>query len=197
LYVGEDGAIERYSTAWADGLLSFMAPHFSTYAVVYVEDATQAAVEALEALPAAARLKASWAKAAVKEAQAALAQAAALDAGQKMLVDEALVANAQEVVERGNALVTTADKKAAAKVRDKAFSVKAGSSKSIYFKTRASAAGTKVTYKKASGSKYITVTKSGKVTAKKGMRAGKTYTAKVKVSCGKAVEHVKVAVRAR
>ena len=197
LYVGEDGSIERYSTAWADGLLSFMAPHFSAYAVVYVEDATQAAIEALEVLPVAGKLKTNQAKKSVNRAESALGMVAALDDGQKMLVDEALVANAQEVVVSGNALVAKADKKAAAKVRDKGFSVKAGASKSIYFKTKLSAAGTKVTYKKSSGSKYITVTKSGKVTAKKGMRAGKTYTAKVKVTCGKAVEHVKVAVRAR
>ena len=39
--------------------------------------------------------------------------------------------------------------------------------------------------------------KAGKVTAKKGMRPGKTYTAKVKVTCGKAVEYVKVKVKAR
>ena len=52
-------------------------------------------------------------------------------------------------------------------------------------------------YAKAKGSKLIAVTKSGKLTAKKGMRPGKTYTAKVKVTCGKAVEYVKVKVKAR
>ena len=197
LYVGEDGAIERYSTAWADGLLSFMAPHFSSYAVVYVEDATQAAIDALEALPKADKLKASRAKPAVKEAEDAIGMVAKLDDGQKMLVDEALVANAESVVATGNALIEKADKKAAAKVKDKSFSVKTGTSKSIFFKTKLSAAGTKVVYKKASGSKYITVTKTGKVTAKKGMKKGRTYTAKVKVTCGKAWKYVKVTVKAK
>ena len=197
LYVAEDGAIERYVTAWAGGMLSFMAPHFSTYAVVYVEDEAQAAIDALEAVPVAGELKTSQAKEAVKKAKDALKQVAALDDGQKMLVDEALVVNAQEVVKRGNELVAAADKKAVGKVKDKAFSVKAGKSKSIAFKTKASTAGTKVVYKKTKGSKYITVTKSGKVTAKKGMKAGKTYTAKVKVTCGKAYKYVKVTVKVR
>ena len=197
LYVGEDGQLERYATAWADGMLSFMAPHFSAYAVVYMEDATQAAIGALEALPVADKLKTSQAKEAAEAAQAALAQAAALGSGQGMLVDEALVANAQEVAERGAELVAAADEKAAAKVRDKAFSVKAGKGKSIAFKTKASSAGTEVVYKKASGSKYITVTKSGKVTAKKGMKAGRTYTAKVKVTCGATTRTVKITVRAK
>ena len=197
LYVGEGGTIERYACSWAEGMLSFMAPHFSAYAVVYVEDATQAAIEALEALPQADKLKTSQAKEAVKRAESALGMVAALDDGQRMLVDEALVANAESVVATGNALVVKADKKAAAKVKSKAFSVRYGKSKSIYFTTKVSAAGIKVVYKKVSGSKYITVTKSGKVTAKKGMRAGKKYTAKVKVTCGKAVEYVKVTVKAK
>ena len=197
LYVSEDGQLERYATAWADGMLSFMAPHFSTYAVVYVEDATQAAIDALEALPQADKLKTSQAREAVKRAESAIGMVAALDDGQRMLVDEELVANAESVVATGNALIEKADKKAAAKVKDKSFSVKAGKSKVIYFKTKLSAAGTKVVYKKASGSKYITVTKTGKVTAKKGMKTGKTYTAKVKVTCGKACKTVKITVKVK
>ena len=38
-----------------------------------------------------------------------------------------------------------------------------------------------VTFKKVSGSKKITVTKTGLVTVKKGLKAGKAYKVKVKV----------------
>lgn len=41
------------------------------------------------------------------------------------------------------------------------------------------------------------MTKAGKVTAKKAMRAGKNYTAKVKVTCGKAWKYVTITVKAR
>lgn len=82
-------------------------------------------------------------------------------------------------------------------MKDRAFSVKAGKSKSIAFKTKESEAGTKVVYKKTKGSKCITVTKTGKVTAKKGLKKGKTYTVKVKVTCGEATKTVKVTVRVR
>ena len=40
----------------------------------------------------------------------------------------------------------------------------------------------KVTYKKVSGDKKVTVSKSGKMTVKKGLKKGKTYTVKVKVT---------------
>ena len=40
----------------------------------------------------------------------------------------------------------------------------------------------KVTYKKASGNSKITVSKAGKVTVKKGLKKGKTYSIKVKVT---------------
>ena len=81
-------------------------------------------------------------------------------------------------------------------MKNKAFSVRYGTSKSIYFKTLLSAAGTKVVYKKASGSKYITVTKAGKVTAKSGLKVGK-HAVKIKVLCGKAFKYVKVTVRVK
>ncbi|MGN0039082.1 MAG: InlB B-repeat-containing protein, partial [Coriobacteriales bacterium] len=87
LYVGDDGQLERYATAWADGMLSFTAPHFSAYAVVYVEDATQAAIDALEAVPDAGELKLDGAEVAVAQAQTALDALSKLDAGQRSLVD--------------------------------------------------------------------------------------------------------------
>jgi endo-1,4-beta-xylanase len=40
----------------------------------------------------------------------------------------------------------------------------------------------KVTFKKASGNKKITVSKTGKVVVKKGLKKGKTFSVKVKVT---------------
>ena len=90
-----------------------------------------------------------------------------------------------------------ADSKAVKRVKNKVFSVKAGATKSISFKTHASSVGTRVVYTKVSGSKYITVGKNGKVTAKKGLKKGKEYIAKVKVICGKATNKVEVTVRVK
>ena len=44
------------------------------------------------------------------------------------------------------------------------------------------------------GAKLVTVSKYGKVLAKKGLKKGRSYTATVKVSCGKATKTVRVTV---
>jgi hypothetical protein len=64
----------------------------------------------------------------------------------------------------------------------KPVAVKAGKSKraSKALKVTANASKGKVTYKKAKGSKKITVAKNGKVSVKKGCKAG-TYALTVKV----------------
>ena len=54
--------------------------------------------------------------------------------------------------------------------------------KTFKLKTRLSQGNGKVTYKKISGSKKITVSKAGKVKAGKSLKKGKTYKIKVKVS---------------
>lgn len=202
----EDGEAIEVARATFDALTDYQKSFVPAAYVAKLEAAEQryadlvavAPVEsALTELPQAADVKTKDAKAAVKKAQAALEALSSLTDGQKALVDEALIANAQQVVVRGAILIAKADKKAIGKVKNKAFSVKAGTTKSIYFKTLLSAAGTKVTYKKASGSKYIKVSKTGKVTAKKGMKEDKTYTAKLKVTCGKSWKYVKVTVKVR
>ena len=50
----------------------------------------------------------------------------------------------------------------------------------------------KVTFKKLSGNKKITVSKAGKVTVKKGLKKGKTYTVKVKVTSAKTKKYAAI-----
>jgi hypothetical protein len=50
----------------------------------------------------------------------------------------------------------------------------------------------KVTFKKLSGNKKITVSKAGKVTVKKGLKKGKTYTVKVKVTSAKTAKYAAI-----
>lgn len=71
-----------------------------------------------------------------------------------------------------------------AKAKTKTLSAKAKKNTTI---TKAKAfkitkAQGKVTFKKASGDKMITVSSAGKITVKKGLKKGKTYTVKVKVT---------------
>lgn len=58
-----------------------------------------------------------------------------------------------------------------------------------------SKSGAKSTFKKASGNAKITVSKAGKITVKKGLKAGKTYTAKVTATVGTQTKTVKVTVK--
>lgn len=130
----------------------------------------------------------------MKSAKGALKQASALSASQQKLLDKALVRNVNKVVARGERLITKADLNAIKLVKGKVIYVKAGSSKSISFKMKKSAAGTRVAYKKGTGAKLVTVSKNGKVLAKKGLKKGRSYTATVKVSCGEATKTVRVTV---
>ena len=50
----------------------------------------------------------------------------------------------------------------------------------------------KVTFKKIKGNKKITVSKTGKVTVKKGLKKGKTYTVKVRVTSAKTAKYAKI-----
>ena len=60
---------------------------------------------------------------------------------------------------------------------------------SVSWKSKKSESGAAVAYAKASGSKYVKVSKSGKATLKKAVKKG-TYKAKVKVTCGSATRTV-------
>ena len=58
-----------------------------------------------------------------------------------------------------------------------------------------SESGAKSTFKKTSGNKKVTVSKSGKIVVKKGLKAGKKYTVKVKATVGTQTKTVKVVVK--
>ena len=78
---------------------------------------------------------------------------------------------------------TTAKKANTVKVKAKTVKAKA-KKKTVIKKTKAfkiTGAVGKVTFKKLSGSKKITITKAGKITVKKGLKKGKTYKLKVKI----------------
>ena len=76
--------------------------------------------------------------------------------------------------------------KAANPISVKAKTISAKAEKTMSFsKSKAfnvSKAQGKVTFKKISGNKKITITKTGKITVKKGLRKGKTYSFRVKVT---------------
>ena len=62
------------------------------------------------------------------------------------------------------------------------------------FKLKASTSGNgKLTYKKVSGNKKIKVSKAGKVTVKKGLKKGKTYKVKVRITAARTSSYKKAA----
>lgn len=81
----------------------------------------------------------------------------------------------KQVIEKKASVLTVKTKTVKAKAK-KTTKIK----KSKVFKITGAAG--KVTFKKVKGNKKITVSKSGKITVKKGLKKGKTYKIKVKVS---------------
>ena len=69
-------------------------------------------------------------------------------------------------------------------VKNKTFTIKSNKKKVINLNKRLKFKNKKgnLTYKKKSGNKKITVSKKGKLTVKKGLKKGKTYTVKVRVT---------------
>ena len=82
------------------------------------------------------------------------------------------------VAKKANTLKVKAAKATQAASAKKATTIKAAKA----FKVTKNAGKGKVTYKKTSGNAKIVVASSGKVTVKKGLKAGKTYTVKVKAT---------------
>ena len=80
------------------------------------------------------------------------------------------------VIPKINLKVTAKKKTFTAKAKKKT-TIKAN----ILYKVTKNSPG-KITYKKSKGDKKITVAKNGNITVKKGFKAGKTYTVKVKAS---------------
>ena len=161
---------------------------------VTVENYTAADVKAAQEVSAS--LKAATTGA---EAEAALKAFDALTAAQKELVAAADLAAAQKVADEAKAqaeLIVAQDDAAVSKARNASKTVKAGKAgkttkkASITLKKITSASGAKVTYKKSSGKKAITV-KSGKAYLAKGTKVGK-YTATIKATCGTQTAKIKV-----
>ncbi|MBR2547619.1 MAG: hypothetical protein IKF07_05445 [Eubacterium sp.] len=113
---------------------------------------------------------------AITEAQAALNQAIA----------SGTAADVKRAKENLEAAVSAAQKKAESTLSAKGKTVKAKSNKVTKIKAKKAftvknAAG-KVTYKKTKGNAKVKVSKAGKVTVKKGLKKGKTYKIKVKIT---------------
>ena len=124
------------------------------------------------------------------EAKAAVEAYTKLTDDQKKLVATADVAAANEIISKA-ALVDSQDLAAARDLNGKKVTAKAKvgkkvQGKSFTYKLAASESGATASYKKASGSKYIKISKSGKVTFSKVkvQKKAKTYSAKVTVTYG-------------
>ena len=124
------------------------------------------------------------------EAKAAIEAYSKLTDDQKKLVATADVQAAQEIVSKAE-LVDAQDLAAARDLNGKKVTAKAkvgkkATGKAFTYKLAASESGATATYAKVSGSKYIKVSKSGKVSFKavKVQKKAKTYSAKVSVTYG-------------
>ena len=168
--------------ASASGLLSVV-----DNATIYTEDKTVAAADITAAKTVTEQLKAAKTG---DEAKAAIEAYSKLTDAQKKLVASADVAAVQEIVTKA-ALVDAQDLAAARDLNGKKVTAKAkvgkkATGKAFKYKLAASESGATATYAKVSGSKYIKVSKSGKVSFKavKVQKKAKTYSAKVSVTYG-------------
>ena len=128
------------------------------------------------------------------ELNAALKAYGELNDAQKSLVATADVAAAQEALVKAE-LKDAQDDAAVSKVKGKTVKAKAKKATKSSLKVVTSKSGAKSTFKKTSGNKRVTVSKSGKIVVKKGLKAGKKYTVKVKATVGASTKTVKVVVK--
>ena len=157
-----------------------------------------AAVNAMiAALPEADKATAADAE----KAEAALKAYGALNATQKQLVasaDVAKIAAVQDAAAKAAAaaeLKDAQDDAAVSKVKGKTVKAKAKKATKSSLKVVTSKSGAKSTFKKTSGNSKVKVYKSGKIVVKKGLKAGKKYTVKVKATVGASTKTVKVVVK--
>ena len=163
----------------------------NTLLVKATENKAVKAADVKAATEATAALKAAKT---ADEAKAALEAYSKLSDDAKKLVATADVAAAQKIVsdaEMAQKLKDSQDLAAARDLNGKKVTAKAkvgkkATGKSFTYKLAASESGAKASYKKVSGSKYIKVSKSGKVTFSKVkvQKKAKTYSAKVSVTYG-------------
>ena len=128
------------------------------------------------------------------EAKAAIEAYGQLSNEAKKLVATADVAAAQDVVTKAE-LAEAQDDAAVSKVKGKTVKAKAKKATKSSLKVVKSESGAKSTFKKTSGNSKVKVYKSGKIVVKKGLKAGKKYTVKVKATVGTQTKTVKVTVK--
>ena len=156
-------------------------------------EAAIAVNEAIAKVPA--EITAANAKEAKAAAEAAVKAYNSLNATQQKLISSADYAKAVTAITAADEAVATADKAAVAKVKGKTVKAKASKKTTAKLTKVTSESGAVSTFKKTSGNAKITVSKSGKVTVKKGLKKGKKYTAKVKATIGASTKTVKVVVK--
>ena len=169
----------------------------------YAKKLTEAASAALKAAKTYKKADVDAAAAATKalkeaktadELNAALKAYGELTTAQKELVASADVQAAQEALVKAE-LAEAQDEAAIAKVKGKTVKAKAKKATKSSLKVVTSKSGAKSTFKKASGNSKVKVYKSGKIVVKKGLKAGKKYTVKVKATVGASTKTVKVIVK--
>ena len=128
------------------------------------------------------------------EAKAAIEAYNKLTQAQKDLVAAADIAAAQKTA-TDQALIEAQDEAAIAAVKGKTVKAKAKKATKSSLKVVTSKSGAKSTFKKTSGNSKVKVYKSGKIVVKKGLKAGKKYTVKVKATVGTQTKTVKVIVK--
>ena len=124
-----------------------------------------------------------------------LADYAALTTGAKKLVSSADYAKAVATIKAADEAIANADKAAVAKVKGKTVKAKAKKATKSSLKAVTSESGAKSTFKKVTKNSKVTVSKTGKIVVKKGLKAGKKYTVKVKATVGASTKTVKVVVK--
>ena len=154
-------------------------------AITYKADDVKAAKAVTDALKGAKT---------TDELTAALKAYNDLSATQKELVAAADVAAAQAALNKAE-LAEAQDEAAIAKVKGKTVKAKAKKATKSSLKVVTSKSGAKSTFKKVTKNSKVTVSKSGKIVVKKGLKAGKKYTVKVKATVGASTKTVKVIVK--
>ena len=165
----------------------------TTAVAVADAEAAIAVTDAFAKLPA--EVTAANAKEAKAAAEAAIKAYGELSEAQKKLVPSADYDKAVQTIKAADEAVANADKAAAAKVKGKTVKAKAAKKTTAKLKVVTSESGAKSTFKKTSGNSKVTVSKTGKIVVKKGLKAGKKYTVKVKATVGASTKTVKVIVK--
>ena len=156
-------------------------------------EAAIAVNDAIAKLPA--EVTAANAAEAKAAAEAVIKAYGELSKDAKALVSSADYAKATEVIAAADAAVKDADAAAIGKVKGKTVKAKAKKATKSSLKVVTSESGAKSTFKKTSGNSKVKVYKSGKIVVKKGLKAGKKYTVKVKATVGTQTKTVKVVVK--